>query len=135
MQDELIRLLVGKPLRSVARREYDWVFTFADDVAVVCPCLWRIIERGRIVLTSNDHGQQFGLPAPIDGAEEGKKRLAEKRITVVSIRRETGDLAITFSEETVLEILTDSAGYEGWEFSAPGLQVVVIGGGELRVWS
>ena len=52
--------------QSVTRREYDWLFVFDNSVSLVVSCLWRLIEDGRIRLTSQDEEQQFGLPTPVE---------------------------------------------------------------------
>ena len=54
--------LVDHRFQSIARREYDWIFVFDKNVSLAVSCLWRLVEGGRITLTSQDEGQQFGLP-------------------------------------------------------------------------
>lgn len=127
--------LVGKVLTHVERREYDWVFSFSDDVHLAVPSLWRIVKDERVAFCGDDHAHQFGLPAPLDGVEVAKKLLSGKKITAVSVRADTGDLAITFNNAVLLEVLTASGGYEGWRLSIRELEVVVQGGGKLICWT
>jgi hypothetical protein len=129
--------LVGRSLSAVYRREYDWAFGFGDATSsglrVSCP--WRILFENRIAFTDSDHGQKFGLPEPLDGEKEVQRLLGNKAIERISIRPDTGDLSITFSNQAVLEVLNMSSGYEGWEIGANGLSVIATGGGELAIFA
>jgi hypothetical protein len=80
--------LVEHRFESVTQREYDWLFAFDKNITLTVDCLWRLIEDGRIRLTSQDEGQQFGLPAPVNAAEEINCRLAQTLITAVELREE-----------------------------------------------
>jgi hypothetical protein len=128
--------LVGRSLARTELGERDWLFHFAngDILRVVCP--WRILLDGRIALGDCDHAQKFGLPEPVDGPKESDRLLRDKKITRVSLRDDTGDLAIAFDGQATLEVLNTSGGYEGWQFaSETGLHVVATGGGELALWT
>jgi len=46
--------LVKRRLRSVLRREHEWVFEFDGPATLAVECLWRLLEDGRIRLTSED---------------------------------------------------------------------------------
>jgi hypothetical protein len=128
--------LVGHHLIEVERSDHDWLFRFANDVGLRASCPWRILVEGRIALGNGDHAQKFGLPEPVDGASCGHKLLLNKTIQGVAIRDDTGDLTVTFSEWTALEILNLSCGYEGWQLAdGHGLNVVAKGGGEVAIWN
>lgn len=100
---------------------------------VYCP--WRIITDKGIALGSADHGQQFGLPAPIDAQHEARKLLSHK-VLKVTIRKKTADLLIELEDGSCLEIFNSSSGYEGWECSSKnGLLVVARGGGDYESWN
>jgi hypothetical protein len=43
-----------------------WLFSFSRGARLTVECPWRIIAEGHIAVSSEDHGQQYGLPAPID---------------------------------------------------------------------
>lgn len=127
--------LVGRHLAEVKRREYDWNFGFGD-VAVSglsVECLWRIIVANRIAFASSDDGHKFGLATALNGEEVALNLLGAKIIERVSIRSDTGDISIFFSNDAVLEVLNMSSGYEGWNIGIPGLSVVATGGGELAI--
>ena len=128
--------LVGHRLIEVERSEYDWLFRFANDVGLRVACPWRILVEGRIAHGDSDHGQQFGLPKPVDGAGRSNKLLLNKVIESVAVRDDTGDITISFTDGTALEVLNTSSGYEGWQLNdGAGLNVVATGGGELAIWN
>jgi hypothetical protein len=126
--------LVDHCFQSIARREYDWVFVFDRDVSLVVNCLWRLLENGRIRLTSLDDGQQFGLPMPLDMVDEVTERLAYASVTRVELRECLLDLDIHFNTGHVLQIIPDSSGYEAWNLSRGPQQYLAVGGGDLAVW-
>jgi hypothetical protein len=125
--------LRGRVLSEVARREYDWVFAFAEGQSVTIACPWRVLAAGRIAFSDSDDGHKFGLPAPLDGVAAAKRLLDQRRIVGVTVRPDTGDLSIAFEGETVLEVLNLSSGYEGWQANVPGKSVIAQGGGNIVV--
>jgi hypothetical protein len=120
--------------QSISRREYDWVFVFDQNVSLVVSCLWRLIECGRIRLTSQDDGQKFGLPAPVDAAAEVNRCLALASVAKVELREGVLDLNLHFSSGHFLQIIPDSAGYESWQLSRGDRQFLAVGGGELAIY-
>ena len=57
--------MIGRVITSVTLHEpATWFFTFGPSVNIGIYCLWRFIGHGSVVLTVEDHGHQFGLPAP-----------------------------------------------------------------------
>jgi hypothetical protein len=103
--------------------------------ALALDCLWRVIERGRLGRTSGDHGQQYGLPAPLDAYVEAEALLKGRRVTACRIREETADLILEFEGDVQLEVISDSSGYEPWNLTAPGVHVIAIGGRGLADFS
>src|SRR5262245_47105092 len=67
--------LVGRRCTRIQCDEFSWTFAF-DTGEVRTPCLWRLVESGRIRVTSEDHGHQFGLPAPLDAVTPLSRLLA-----------------------------------------------------------
>jgi hypothetical protein len=131
----IARGLVGHCLIAVERREYDWAFSFEDNLGISVSCPWRILAEGSIAYGDTDDGQKFGLATPIDGAVWSTQLLHRKLIEAVAIRYGPGDLVITFSERMDLEIPNFSCGYEGWHYvESTGLNIVAKGGGELALW-
>jgi hypothetical protein len=139
--------VVGKTC-AVERREADWTFAFggaqlsglavSGGCVVVAETLWRLINGDRLVLTFEDDGHQFGLPAPLDARLETSALLASAVVATASVDLRTADLVLTFDSGLRLEILNTSGGYESWQaYFIDGEQdVVLVGaGGGLRVAS
>src|SRR3954447_26830703 len=101
--------LVGHRFQAIARRERDWVVTFDKDASLVVACLWRLVELGRIRFTSEDDGQVFGLPAPVDSAAEVNGRLAGAAVEGVEVRANVLDLELRFSTGHLLQVIPDSS--------------------------
>ena len=127
--------MVGKHI-TVSFSEFStWVFSFGDSLGISVDCPWRLLEHGRIVISGDDHRQQFGLPAPVDAAERASSLLNDKVIRLVEVREGTADLLIDFDGNIRLEIIPFSSGYESWQVSAPtGKHIVAQGGGQLSAW-
>ena len=95
---------------------------------------WRLIKDGRIVVTSDDHGQQFGLPQPVDAAEE-LSSIVGRTVDEAAISSTTGDLTIIFSGRAQLQLLQMSSGYESWRLFARDSQTICCGGGKIAYFS
>jgi hypothetical protein len=76
--------LVGQTLRSVEKKDYSWFFVFADDISIVTESTWRLLSEDGIIVTSEDHGHQFGLPAPVDAAERVLAGVSRKAVVIAS---------------------------------------------------
>ena len=87
---------------------------------------------GKVALTSRDHGQQFGLPAPIDAYTAVASLLQGRRVIGVRLAESSADLALEFEGGQRLEILTDSSGYEPWNLH---VHLVALGGGDVANFS
>ena len=107
--------LTQHQFQSITRREYDWVLVFDREAAIVVHCLWRLLENGRIRVTSEDDGHQFGLPAPVDAVHEVTSCLEGVSVRTVEVRDGVPDLRLHFSSGHVFEILPESLGYEAWD--------------------
>jgi Family of unknown function (DUF6188) len=111
-------------------------FTFEFDEAILAvECLWRIKIDSRVTLTSRDHRQQFGLPAPVDAHAEAMSRLKDRRVIEVRLDERSADLTLEFEGGLRLEVLNDSSGYEPWNLRAPGVHLVGLGGGGIADFS
>ncbi|MEX2317732.1 MAG: DUF6188 family protein [Pirellulales bacterium] len=128
--------MVGRKVASVTFHEpVLWHIIIGSDATIGVGCLWRIIEQNRIVLTSEDHLQKFGLPAPIDAAERATEFLSRITIQSVQLHEATADLVLDFTSEIRVEILPNSSGYESWQLRDPnGTSYVAQGGGQICVW-
>jgi hypothetical protein len=126
--------MVGRRISSVSfHNPVPWVFSLGTDAAISVECLWRIIERERLVLTSEEHLHQYGLPAPID-AEAKARGLLVTPITNVRLREATGDVTIDFEGGCLLEVIPQFTGYESWQMSTPSGRSYVAMGGRFSTW-
>ena len=99
-------------------------------------CLWRLLNTGAIVITSEDHHQTFGLPHPIDVASRLSELLAQEIVAQFILRGDTLDLSFIFSNGHKLEILPTSAGYEAWQIVSPKREhIIAQGGGQLCTYA
>lgn len=109
---------------------YPGNFTFQFGAATLAvDCLWRIVAGGKVALTSRDHGQQSGLPAPVDAYAAAFSLLQGRQVVEVRLAESSADLVLEFAGGQRLEILTDSSGHEPWNLHAPGVHLVALGGG------
>ena len=127
--------LVGHRFQSLTRREYDWIVAFDRDASLVVACLWRLVEADRICITSQDDGQKFGLPEPLESAAEVNSRLTGAAVEAIDLRSGLLDMELRFSTGHSLQILPDSSGYEAWNVCCRNRQFIAVGGGELTVFS
>ena len=135
IEAKLTTLLSGRRLTAVTRREFDWAFAFdTPGSGLGVASLWRIVSKSGIALTSKDDGQKFGLPEPVDGEREATRLLVGKVVQFISVRPDTGDIAIHFSDGTTLEALNTSVGYESWKIGIDSLRVIGVGGGQLAIF-
>ena len=123
----------GRAVVAVAFLEPDyWDFVLGTKLCIRAECPWRIIKDNRIALSSDDHGQKFGLPAQVDSAAAATKLLANASIIAVQLREATADLQIDFVGGIRLEIIPLSSGYESWQWQDPtGHSFFVQGGGNI----
>jgi len=77
---------------------------------------WRLIKDGKARLSSFDHAQKYGLPAPINAVRELAKELHDKLVLKACLDCQTGDLLFDFSGRIHLQVL-NFTGYEVWEMS------------------
>jgi hypothetical protein len=126
-----IEWLIGKTCTRVFEH-YSGNFSFEFQPGVLrVDCLWRIVKDGKLHRTSLDHGQQFGLPAPLDAYAEAASMLLGHRVEAVRFRVETADLSLEFAGHIVLEVVADSSGYEPWNLEGPGVYLIAVGGGGI----
>ncbi|MGH7222711.1 MAG: DUF6188 family protein, partial [Gemmataceae bacterium] len=120
---EMSRLL-GHRLDKVVKQDYSWTFVFSDDLKLQVECLWRLIVSGRIQITSEDHGHQFGLPAPVDCVEELRRQVVGATVAEAKVRAGTIDVSLDFDTGGTLEVISTSAGYEAWQLNGPNVLIV-----------
>ena len=96
--------------------------------------MWRLLDSAHIEVTSEDHGQQFGLPAPLDCLARLRERIVGASVTSVHLRKGTLDLSIGFETGYTLEVIPTSAGYEAWQIGGRNMLAIAVGGGRLHVF-
>ena len=112
--DRLSDVLVGASLTRIEKLSFSWIFHFGNAVHLSVEGPWRIVSASRILLTSEDDGQQFGLPQPIDAIVNIRQILENHRVTAVDVDLPSSDLRLQFDNDTVLQILNSSSGFECW---------------------
>jgi len=79
---------------------------------------WRLVLDGRAELTSFDHQQKYGLPAPINAKKLVSSQLTGKICRNVQFDGETGDLTLVLGETSKLQVF-NFTGYEIWTLRFP----------------
>ncbi len=125
---ELVR---GLACEDVAYDEetFEWVFRFGSTRSLRVAAPWRIVAQERIALGSDDHGQQFGLPRPVDGVANAVALLGGRTIEAFSVSPVSADLVVDFGDGVRLEIFNSSSGYEAWVLSTGGGRCLIAQGG------
>jgi hypothetical protein len=125
--------LVGQRITAVTLGEgLSWTWVFQGSAVLRVACLWRILEDGRIILTSEDHNQLFGHSVPVNAQEKAMDLVAGEPITHAVLREGTLDIFVELANGRRLEILPTSVGYESWELIDSSKRVTVAqGGGNL----
>jgi hypothetical protein len=116
-------------------QQHVWVFAFSTGASVTAACLWRIVGAS-IILTSEDHEQRFGLPAPVDAVARASELIVGDTASDFTLHGDTLDLIMSLSGGHRLEILPTSAGYEVWHITSPQRQhFIALGGGRLTTYT
>jgi hypothetical protein len=126
--------LVGRRLKSVEKKDFSWFFILDDSSTVSTESHWRLIQQ-RVVLTSDDDGQLFGLTAPVNAAKRVTEVIGDKLVDRFELDECTGDLSLCFDNHATVQFITLSSGYEGWRLGHGDQQIICLGGGELSIFS
>ena len=125
--------LVGRTLKSVEKIDYSWLFVLDDGSSVGTESPWRLVTAQGIVITSEDDGHPFGLPAPVNAADRVTNTIGHNRISRFELRERTGDLVLYFAGDASIEFLNLSCGYDGWRTVHGRQEVICMGGGRLAL--
>jgi hypothetical protein len=125
-----ITWLMGRHLAEVEKMDWTWFFRLDDGSVIATESTWRIVTPGGVVVTSEDHGQQFGLPAPLDAVGVARKEIGGLPVTGCNLDARTGDLNLEFGSVT-LQFLCLSGGYESWRTTHGMQDLVCTGGGKV----
>jgi hypothetical protein len=126
-----ISFILNRKILSVEKKDYSWFFNLGEGITIGTESAWRLIAANKTRLTSDDDGQKFGLPQPIDAEKEVSSLLNSDPITKASFDKNTGDLFLFFSDDKILQFLQLSSGYESWRISYPGKEIICLGGGKI----
>ena len=102
-----------------------WVFQFGNGVVLGTESQWRVLSRDAILLTSEDDGQQYGLPQPVDAVASVRELLENRVVSKAEVDAASADLTIRFENEMILQIVNLSSGYEAWTLNSEGDFIVV----------
>jgi len=135
MKDSWTSQLVGQRVKAVEQWEgCPCVIVLADGYRVHIESLWRLVTRGALALTSRDETQLFGGNDPVRAIPELSSRLVDRTLTSVQVSPGTADLTLHFGE-MILQIISESSGYEAWQVEGQsGTVAVGQGGGNVAVW-
>jgi hypothetical protein len=135
-QDVDLSWMIGLTIIEISYYEPNsWHFLIGPSASLGVECLWRLVENDRIVLTSGDHGHQFGLPKPIDAVCRSQRLIVGRKITSVNLQEATADIIIKLDDNCRLEIIADSSGYESWQLCDPSeTEYFAQGGGQICEW-
>ena len=127
--------MIGRRIVEIRQVEpISWWFDLAGGGNLRVDTLWRLVAQGRVQASSTDHGQTFGLPKPVDSAARANLGLANSVITRASLAGDTGDVLLEFDNDSRLEILTTSTGFESWAICFPnGDRAIGLGGGRVEL--
>lgn len=78
------------------------VGVFGNGVALSTHSQWRLLSQNAILLTSEDAGQQYGLPEPVDAVARIRELLESRVVSKVEVDQASADFNIYFDNETVL---------------------------------
>lgn len=120
-----LQTLLGLQLASARLDGQVWAISFSDGSALTVECLWRLMNNGALVRTSEDHLQMFGNSTFVDAASELEHQTRGISVSAVTFVPGSADLRLEFGPSTVLEIISTSGGYENWH-------VAIAGSGELH---
>jgi ABC-type multidrug transport system fused ATPase/permease subunit len=127
--------LIGRTIKEVGKQDYTWSFIFDDGSSIGTESYWRLVTARGIVVTSEDDGHPFGLPAPVSAAERVTQTVAESPIEQFDLSDRTSDLVLHFANDATIEFLNLSCGYEGWNSIHGHHRVICMGGGGFTEFS
>lgn len=102
--------------------------SISEGYAIVAETLCRYVGKNGDFITTQDHGQMFGLTEPYDAAEKINKAIKSKEIIKADLTEDTGDLILVMDGGR-LEIICNSAGYECYQVNGPDNLIIIGRGG------
>lgn len=102
-----------------------WVFQFGNGVVLSTQSQWRLLSQDAILLTSEDDGQQYGLPEPVEAVARIRELLENRVVARAAVDQASADFTIYFDNGTVLQIVNLSSGYDAWTLNSEGDFIMV----------
>ena len=127
--------LLGRTVEAVERWEaLPCVVKLSGGYRLQIEGLWRLLADGSLARTGEDDGQSFGHKSPVDGISDLSVGLIGCALHSVEVVPGTADLILSFGHH-VLQVVSNSSGYEAWQVEGPqGTVAVGQGGGKVAVW-
>lgn len=123
------KILEGKTLLGFEILEHGFCsLPLSGGYAISAETLCRYVGENGEFITSQDHGQMFGLTEPYDAAEKINKAIKGKEIKKANFAEDTGDLTLIVDGGR-LEILCNSTGYECYQVNGTDELIIVGRGG------
>jgi hypothetical protein len=128
--------LVGATVVALDHAEpYSWWFRFSNGgQCSVHGGTWTLSGLTGLIVSSKDHRQQFGLPAPVDSVVEAMAALRDRTVLSAVVPAGRPDLEIRLEGELCLALLALSRGYECWEATDPNGRSIVVSGSRAASW-
>ncbi len=127
-----LKWITGQRIKDIGKQDYTWFFDFDGGCNITTESTWRLITVDGIKATSEDHGHQFGLPAPLDVIDVAKMTIGQQTIKEYDLDPRTGDLSLHFEDNCELQFLNLSSGYESWHIVHGSHEIICMGGGKLH---
>jgi hypothetical protein len=121
---------VGRQIKEIGKQDYTWFFLLDDGSNICTETFWRLVTSDGVAVTSEDHEQKFGLPAPVDAGKSAMEKIGDHSVERFELDERTGDLSLSFGANT-LQFLTTSSGYENWRAYHGNQEIICMGGGRL----
>lgn len=135
MSIEFKWMIGRKTIKISFRKPESWDFNFAGGGSLSVNCPWRILKNGHIVVSNEDHMQQYGLLKSIEAGQVASELLGSNGIMDVQVREGTADLFLSFDHDIQLQVLPFSSGYESWQLNdLDGNSIIAQGGGNIVTW-
>ena len=127
--------LLGRTVEAVERWEaLPCVVKLSGGYRLQIEGLWRLLADGSLARTGEYDGQSFGHKSPVDAISDLSVGLIGCALHSVEVVPGTADLILSFGHH-VLQVVSNSSGYEAWQVEGPqGTVAVGQGGGNVAVW-
>ena len=123
-------ILEGKTILGFEILEHGFCsMSLSDGYSISAETLCRYVGETGEFISSQDHGQMFGLTEPYDAAKQINKAIKGKKIKKADLTYDAGDLTLIIDGGR-LEVICNSVGYECYQLNGPDNLIIVGRGGE-----